>query len=52
MKFYNREKELANLSRIRELSLAEGQMTVLVGLADASAILNLLICLRRCIVCK
>lgn len=31
MKFYNRERELANLKRIQELSLIEGQMTVVVG---------------------
>jgi len=31
MKFYDRERELKNLDRIQELSLAEGQMTVLVG---------------------
>jgi len=31
MKFYNRERELKNLDRIRELSLQEGQMTVFVG---------------------
>jgi AAA+ ATPase superfamily predicted ATPase len=31
MKFYNREQELEVLSNIRELSLSEGQMTVIVG---------------------
>jgi AAA+ ATPase superfamily predicted ATPase len=31
MKFYNREREFANLKRIQELSLSEGQMTVMVG---------------------
>ena len=31
MKFYDRERELKNLVRIEELSLSEGQMTVLVG---------------------
>jgi len=31
MKFYDRERELKSLDRTRELSLSEGQMTVLVG---------------------
>jgi len=31
MRFYNRERELKNLGTIQEMSLSEGQMTVLVG---------------------
>jgi AAA+ ATPase superfamily predicted ATPase len=31
MKFYNRERELVNLNRIHELSLTDGQMTIMVG---------------------
>jgi AAA+ ATPase superfamily predicted ATPase len=31
MKFYNRERELKSLATIQEMSLSEGQMTVLVG---------------------
>ena len=31
MKFYDRERELRNLDRIQQLSLSEGQLTVLVG---------------------